>query len=363
MASPKVKENATPDFTKMTLEQAKALAGSNFSSVSPQGPADWVVVRQIPTAGKTFYLGKTPLTLYLEPPQPAPLPVPQPPPQSPPSQPSVWTQFIQGLIKNAGPVAKKPGTGDQVATNNQGAVAKKGADPNKVAATDQNGNIDQGLVQKQSDRTVVPRFTKDSCETAKAVGEKWRLQVACSGAPDGLVVRQSKQAGISVPVNSEVEVTLQSEGPPPTVPEVVVVPDLKGMSLDEARSTLDGVGLLVGTEGNVAGTISGQSPEAGMQVDPETSVEIALAVATPWGWIATAGVVTILGIALGPRIWRILFPDPVVTTAAHANSGGARITSRVLPGIAFAVSLRDRPADGAYRFAREPEIVERGGIQ
>ena len=64
----------------------------------------------------------------------------------------------------------------------------------------------------------------------------------------------------------------------------VAVPDLRGLTLDEARTTLSDVGLELGAlttgqgePGTVEGTVIGQSPEAGAERDEGSTVDLVLA--------------------------------------------------------------------------------------
>lgn len=94
-----------------------------------------------------------------------------------------------------------------------------------------------------------------------------REEVYDQTAPPGTVLRTLPPAGSSVPQGSEV-VLIISRGPEP---KAVEVPDLRGLSLDDAKKELDRLGLALGevvraTEQSAeyfAGTVMDQEPKAG----------------------------------------------------------------------------------------------------
>jgi serine/threonine-protein kinase len=96
----------------------------------------------------------------------------------------------------------------------------------------------------------------------------------------GRVVDTSPPAGTTLERGSQV--TLQvSKGP-----EQVEVPDVTGEDEDNARSTLEGVGLRVGKitreeSGEAAGTVIEQSPAAGETLDKGEAVDLTVAKPTP----------------------------------------------------------------------------------
>jgi hypothetical protein len=93
-------------------------------------------------------------------------------------------------------------------------------------------------------------------------------EVEQSATPDEQSVEEDSQ---SVP-----EVVEES----PTAPPTAEVPDLRGMTLPEAENELAGVGLKLGARDEIpdyevpAGRVVVQGPEAGEEVNPETSVDL-----------------------------------------------------------------------------------------
>jgi serine/threonine protein kinase/beta-lactam-binding protein with PASTA domain len=98
-----------------------------------------------------------------------------------------------------------------------------------------------------------------------------RADVFNDTAPVGKVTGTTPDAGAQVPRDSAVQI-LVSKGP-----DVVKVPSVKGLSLQQAISTLEGAGLTVG---DVFGPAKGQpfttSPDAGTSVKRGTKVDIYL---------------------------------------------------------------------------------------
>jgi serine/threonine-protein kinase len=96
----------------------------------------------------------------------------------------------------------------------------------------------------------------------------------------GRVVETSPAAGTTIERGSTVTMQV-SRGP-----EQAEVPDVTGDSEENARSAIEGAGLRVGevTEeesGEEPGTVIGQSPAAGEQVDRNASVDLTVAAPTP----------------------------------------------------------------------------------
>lgn len=93
--------------------------------------------------------------------------------------------------------------------------------------------------------------------------------------PEGSVTQQDPLAQSVVESGGAVEVTL-SQGAP-----MVTVPTLVGLTVDAARSALEGAGLVVGsqTEGGegAGGTITASSVEAGTEVDVGATVDLTVA--------------------------------------------------------------------------------------
>lgn len=129
----------------------------------------------------------------------------------------------------------------------------------------------------------------------------------------GRVTAQSPGGGTSVPPGTAVDLVLAAAPPSRTVE----VPDLTGLTVDEARQQLAAVGLLLEDPPEGDGVVAGQVPDAGALVDAGSSVRIALD--TPAGllsWLVAAAVaaLTLLtgAAAASVRSWRQLRAGRVV---------------------------------------------------
>lgn len=106
-----------------------------------------------------------------------------------------------------------------------------------------------------------------------------------STAPVGSVVAQWPAAGTTLSVRVlrrfAARLSLAAESQTPAAPQAATVPDLAGLTLDEARALLEQARLRPGTVTEVAGeaakgTVAGQSPAGGTSADPGTGVDIQL---------------------------------------------------------------------------------------
>ena len=90
------------------------------------------------------------------------------------------------------------------------------------------------------------------------------------------MTRQLPAAGSAIAEGSEIILYLDAE----ISPDTETVPDLTGMSYDEARDTLSYYGLYISTRSTVtdssAQTVSGQSIAAGTGVDHGCIIEVSL---------------------------------------------------------------------------------------
>jgi len=129
---------------------------------------------------------------------------------------------------------------------------------------------------------TVPTLTQMSPADAKTSVEAVQL-VFAQGAdefsdtvPAGLVVRQDPAAGTAVPRDSTVTVFV-SKGP-----DVVAVPDVANMGLQQAQDALSSAGLSVGTvTGNASGvvtsaTVNGTAVTPGQTLRRGTAVDLTL---------------------------------------------------------------------------------------
>jgi beta-lactam-binding protein with PASTA domain len=89
--------------------------------------------------------------------------------------------------------------------------------------------------------------------------------------PAGNIISLNPPSGTQVPRGSTVQVVV-SKGP-----DTVAVPDLKGQSLDQAKTTLQSVGLaLGGVAGPIDKAVTASSPRGGTPAPLGTAVSILL---------------------------------------------------------------------------------------
>lgn len=141
------------------------------------------------------------------------------------------------------------------------------------------------VVARAVEGVEVPDVLGLSLDDATAVIEEAGLtvrsdEVFSSDVDAGLVVSQSPQPGTRVESGAEVGLSV-SKGPEPAAN--VSVPDLSGMSRDEAETALDAAGLGIrvvqmNSEAVPAGDVVTQAPGAGSSVAPGTTVAVVVSV-------------------------------------------------------------------------------------
>ena len=136
------------------------------------------------------------------------------------------------------------------------------------------------FVSKGAEPGVVPDLKKKSLADATILLEKAKLKVgnvtvkADSSVPKGAVVSQSIEANKKVEPGTSVDLVVNISG------NQTEVPSLEGLSLNEAKSKLSSMGLVIGqiSEKNddkaAKGTILSTSPEAGTVIDKGGSVSL-----------------------------------------------------------------------------------------
>ncbi len=133
-------------------------------------------------------------------------------------------------------------------------VVSKGPEPRTVPEIADGATYEQVAAQL-TDLGLVPK----------------RNDVFDDTVPAGVVISLSEDPGTQVPRDSTITVTV-SKGP-----DLVVVPDLKGMHLKEAEKALQDAGLVLGQSlGNPNQTVTASSPEAGEKVKRGTEVDVLL---------------------------------------------------------------------------------------
>jgi serine/threonine-protein kinase len=140
--------------------------------------------------------------------------------------------------------------------------------------------------QQRPARVEVPRVIGFPLEQAESVLVNEGLEVGdisreFSDEPRGIVIDQDPPPGRSVLEGAQVDLVV-SKGPRP-----VEVPELIGMTVDEARAALEAVGLVLGSETPQEtaefepGVIVDQFPEPEDLVRPGTPVDVVVAVPPP----------------------------------------------------------------------------------
>lgn len=133
------------------------------------------------------------------------------------------------------------------------------------------------VVSKGLQSVTVPNVVGDSLSKARATlgsaGLKINVKYQVSTEESaGIVLSQDPVANNSVPINSTVRVVVSS-GPP-----TVKMPNVKGKTEAQARSTLEGLGLVVDvlTQPDPSTNVLSQSPSAGTKVEKDSTVQIVL---------------------------------------------------------------------------------------
>jgi serine/threonine-protein kinase len=128
---------------------------------------------------------------------------------------------------------------------------------------------------------VVGERRADAEDALREAGFEPRVrEEASNDVPDGRVISVNPPEGASIERGSTVTLTVSSG------PRQVEVPDVLGVSEDEARNRLEGAGLQVETEERETpdeepGTVLEQNPAAGASVDAGSTVTLTLAEAPP----------------------------------------------------------------------------------
>ncbi len=132
---------------------------------------------------------------------------------------------------------------------------------------------------EQTPKVAVPQVVGDPIEsaTAKLVQAKLvadPVRQPSDSEPAGTVISQNPTGGTDVPLNSTVRLFVSSG------PAAVTVPDLKGLTVEEAQNALSDQGLVVGTVTEVddpdtdAGKIIDSNPGVGTSVAPDTKINV-----------------------------------------------------------------------------------------
>ncbi|MBD3927469.1 PASTA domain-containing protein [Nocardioides cavernae] len=155
-------------------------------------------------------------------------------------------------------------------------------------------------------RVRVPDLRGLKLADVPAVLDRRDLELGVVTGTGGTVRGQRPEPGGLVPVRSEVNVSVQSGRRPV---RVVVVPDLVGLTADEARDLLSSVGLFLSQpdgDGDGDGTISSQQPVARTHVAVGSTVTVIVEDDSPWAMVAGIGAATLLVAAAGATGGRAL---------------------------------------------------------
>ena len=137
-------------------------------------------------------------------------------------------------------------------------------------------------VSKGVERVTVPDVIGQPPEEARAVLEEAGFEVLVqrkpSTKPQNRVFETNPAPGKKAPKGSTVRIYIPSE--------TAQLPDVRGLTLEEARSTLEGAGFRVrtreATSGSVPqGSVISQSPEPGRQVPPGTTITLTVSSGPP----------------------------------------------------------------------------------
>ncbi|MFJ4619568.1 Stk1 family PASTA domain-containing Ser/Thr kinase [Streptomyces sp. NPDC088812] len=130
--------------------------------------------------------------------------------------------------------------------------------------------------------TETPNFVGQTLERAKTMATNVELKLvsteeACEDTPKGSVCEQDPKAGTEVDKGDTVNIVVSTGAPK------VAVPSVLGKTLEEAKSTLEGdkYQLVVETKEEVsseeAGTVIGQDPELGKEVEKGSTITLTIA--------------------------------------------------------------------------------------
>lgn len=150
--------------------------------------------------------------------------------------------------------------------------------------------VDVTLGQPPTTRVRVPDLRGQRLEDVPALLDDRGLELGVVTGTGGRVRGQRPAPGALVPVRSEVNISVQSGRPPI---RVVSVPDVVGLTADEALELLSGADLVV-SEPDGDGTISSQQPAARTIVAVGSTVTVAFDDEPPWAMVAGIGAATIL---------------------------------------------------------------------
>ena len=121
-----------------------------------------------------------------------------------------------------------------------------------------------------NNKVTVPNFTNKTISEAKTIIEENGLKVKTKGNSDEIVTDQMPKNGSTVTKGGIVE--LYTKDNDTRVSQSV--PDLKDLSYEEAKNTLQSKNLNISSSGS--GIVVSQEPSAGTEVDEGTIINVTL---------------------------------------------------------------------------------------
>lgn len=216
---------------------------------------------------------------------------PRPQPGTAPAKTLVLVPDVRGMSQQQ---ADQVLTGAGLVMVYRPAESKAGTEPGTVVAQQPAANQQ---VEPGSAVQVWVTVGEETVEVKDVAGLNWQdaqdelaraglrtrlVQKFGTGKPKDTVVSQDPRPGVRVAKNEVVTlyIAAEQEAPPPVQVEV---PDVTGLTEDEAKDKLDEVGLKMKVAGKVEteeaepGTVLRQDPAAGKKVDKNSTVEVRLA--------------------------------------------------------------------------------------
>jgi len=118
---------------------------------------------------------------------------------------------------------------------------------------------------------VVPDLVESSVDEARSALESVGLRLGSVSGSGDVVRSQSPRAGVEVPTETTVDITVA-----PRVPELVTVPDLVGLNVDDVPNILVSAGLVLGQISGVGELVLSQNPAAGTRVRSGSEVTVSV---------------------------------------------------------------------------------------
>ncbi|HEY5539927.1 MAG TPA: PASTA domain-containing protein [Coriobacteriia bacterium] len=268
------KQVSVPDVTGQTQAQAEqvlraaGLKTGNVSSRTGSNVAAGIVVEQVPQAGVEVNTGSAVNLVVAE----------AKPEAQVPNLVGLNSSDANAAITAAGLVAQVSNVYSDTVPKD--AVVSQSPAAGSTVAKGSTVNFSVSLGSKVTNVTL-PDFVgmtqNAAVNRAVALGLRARISSEYnSTAPAGQVVDQIPDAGQSVAPGTTVGISVSLGTAPPTS---VTIPDLKGQTAANAQNALSALGLVAATvdwdgTGQPADTVVGQSPKAGEQVAPGSSVVV-----------------------------------------------------------------------------------------